>query len=95
LLIGDLQLLSHAQSTWVANVTALIPSIAREPLKARYRMCGRKLQRGMHLNLLLTLACAIILAHAAPSFAASDETEADKVCAQSHAAGAYCEVWRD
>jgi hypothetical protein len=49
----------------------------------------------MHLNLLLTLACAIILAHAAPSFAASDETEADKVCAQSHAAGAYCEVWRD
>lgn len=76
-------------------MTALIPSIAREPFKARYRMCGRKLQRGIHLNLLLTLACAIILAHAAPSFAAGDETEVDKVCAQLHAAGAYREVWRD
>jgi hypothetical protein len=76
LLIGDLQLLSHAQSTWAANVTALIPSIVREPFKARYRTRGRKLQPGIHLNLLLTLACAIIVAHAAPSLAAADETAA-------------------
>jgi hypothetical protein len=76
LLIGDLQLLSHAQSTWVANVTAPILSIVHKLFESRYGERGRKPRRGRRVSLLLAMGCALTFAQVRPSIAATDETAA-------------------
>ena len=73
-----------------------MPSITRKPSIAQYGNRSRKMHRNIVFNLLISLACTIIVAQTAPSVAATDSRgEADKVCAQLHAADAYCEVLRD
>jgi soluble lytic murein transglycosylase-like protein len=62
-----------AKSTRLAKLTVRNPIIPK-PFVARYRDRSREMHRRFDINLLLSLACAIILAHPAPSLAASDET---------------------
>src|SRR5262245_34396832 len=57
----------------VDNATARIVS---EPFIAQCHCSGRKMHRNFRFNLLLTWACAIIIAQVAPSIAADDENAA-------------------
>src|SRR5262245_25767340 len=74
-----------ASFPWVADVTALIPSILPVPLPAQYRGC--EVRRRIDLGLLLALACAIIVAHATPSVAADDAPVAPAQTAETRQAG--------